>query len=37
MLKEGIAQRRLRVDVAAAEHRLWEGSPWGYRNSSMYP
>lgn len=37
MLKEGIAQCRLCVDVGAAEHGLWEGSPWGYCNSSMYP
>lgn len=36
MLKEGIAPCRLHVEVAAAGHRLWEGSPRGYCNSSMY-
>lgn len=37
MLKEGIAQGRLHIGVVAAEHRLWQGSPWGCCNSSMYP
>lgn len=37
MLKEGIAQGRLHMGVVAAGRRLWQDSPWGCCNSSMYP